>query len=97
MNLFRKLLSKRKQLVATSETSEVSKKPEEVSKKPETVQDWCREFATARERKDEDGMKNALIKAHEACKSKNSMCLSEIFCPDCPMGGLIVFSGRSGL
>lgn len=65
--------------------------------KEKTVQDWCGEFADAQARKDPEAMKEALMGAYNACGSKDSMCLNELFCPECPMGGLVVKCGRAGL
>lgn len=56
--------------------------------KKKTVQDYLEDFEDAKQKRDPDKMKEALYSAMEVCYHKNSMCLDEIFCPDCPFGGL---------
>ena len=48
---------------------------------------------------DMEGMKAALQRNYETCPSKNSYCLVEVFCPECPLGngGLTVVSARHGM
>jgi len=54
------------------------------------------EYFKALKRKDPEAMKKYLILNADKCPSKNSYCLKEVFCPDCPLanGGLAVQSGR---
>lgn len=106
MNLFQRLLNKRKKVAEVPETQKSinsykkteTKEPEtaQETKEPETVQYWCDRFNDAKEKGDADEMKKALMNAYHKCGSKNSMCLHEMFCPECPMGGMPVSSGRAG-
>lgn len=45
---------------------------------------------------DAEGMKKALYEMAKNCPNRNSYCLVDIFCPDCPLahGALTVQSGR---
>lgn len=61
------------------------------------VQKYLYEFEQTRINKDPDTMEWALREAKNHCKQANSLCLDEIFCPECPFGGLTVVSGRAGL
>lgn len=57
------------------------------------------EYYDALERGDRKGMEVALIKNANTCPSRNGYCLTEVFCPDCPLanGGLSVQSARYGM
>lgn len=61
------------------------------------VQKYLHEFEQAKANKDLDAMERALVGAKNHCRNANSYCLDEVFCPECPFGGLPVQSGRSGL
>lgn len=74
-----------------------NRKPHDTKSSPDTVKGWCDEFEKRRACGDEDGMKKALWEAYNRCGNKNSMCLNDVFCPECPMGGLKVTSGRAGM
>lgn len=55
-----------------------------------------KEYYDALEDKDVERMREALEKNAASCPSRNSYCLTEVFCPDCPLanGGLAVQSYR---
>ena len=94
MNLLQRLLNRRNRPAAEPKTQDAAVGEQE---EQGTVQYWCDRFNVAKARGDADAMKNALMNAYHTCKSKNSMCLDEMFCPECPMGGLAVPCGRAGL
>lgn len=51
-------------------------------------------YFDALNRGDEEEMKRQLYAYANNCPNRNSNCLSEVFCPECPFGGLDVTSGR---
>lgn len=55
-----------------------------------TLADWNK----ALKMKDSAKMQLILETTSEACAFKNSNCLTEVFCPECPMGLLCVRTGR---
>jgi hypothetical protein len=59
-----------------------------------TVEDCLARYRAALANKNQRAMVDALERAKAVCPSSNSNCLNEIFCPDCPMGGLRVMAGR---
>ena len=67
------------------------------SEKPSrTVRDYCDAFALAMALEDDETAKSALYAAADVCDMRDSQCLSKLFCPDCPHGGLQVRSGQPG-
>lgn len=68
-----------------------------VQKQKKTTFDYCQDFKVAISRGDGEMAGHALKKAMSRCPSRNSYCGDELFCPDCPLGGLPVRSGRDGL
>lgn len=48
-------------------------------------------------KKDRDGMLAALEECKANCSGANSWCLTEMFCPECPIAGMPVQSGRAGM
>lgn len=56
-------------------------------------------YYQAIEDNDEEAAYNALIANAKSCRCRNSYCLTEVFCPECPLekGGIYVQSGRNGV
>lgn len=69
---------------------------DDVADKPITP---LQEYYDALERGDRKGMEAALIKNADTCPSRNGYCLTDVFCPDCPLanGGLSVQSAQYGM
>lgn len=53
-----------------------------------------KKYKQALKRGDIDTAKAELIKYADNCPAKNTRCLHEVFCPECPFGGLPVRSSR---
>lgn len=68
-------------------------KPIELNPKQIALNDYY----TALKNKDPEAMEYALLKVKKNCSQSNTNCLTEVFCPECPFGGLPVMSGRSGM
>lgn len=82
-------------------------KEEEEEKKEKPIKDKPKighlpphlaEYYEAIERGDREGAVEAIKKNAEECPSRHGYCLSEVFCPECPLanGGLAVRSAREG-
>lgn len=56
-------------------------------------------YYQAIEDNDEEAAYNALIANAKSCRCRNSYCLTEVFCPECPLekGGIYVQSDMNGL
>lgn len=55
-------------------------------REPKSMEDWCARYGKARTEEDREA---ALKGMFAACTSKNPLCLEELSCPGCPMGGLV--------
>lgn len=55
-----------------------------------------KDYLKALNEKDGAGMEEALDTIKENCDCANTLCLTELFCPECPMGMLMVKSCRAG-
>lgn len=81
------------------------KKKEVVVKKPSKAKKvdrsygnpYLKKYYRALEKKDRDGMLAALEECKANCSGVNSWCLTEMFCPECPIAGMPVQSGRAGM
>lgn len=75
---------------------EDKKRLKEEKKNRSTLPEHLQEYYRALDHKDNDGMLEALEKNAASCPSRNSYCLTEVFCPECPLanGGLSVQSCR---
>lgn len=57
---------------------------------------YIQQYYDALDKKDRDAMIEALEECKAHCSGANSLCLTELFCPDCPISGAItVYSGRA--
>lgn len=49
----------------------------------------------AKQRGNAEELLKLLLENKETCKNANTLCLVEVFCPECPWGGFMVRSSRS--
>lgn len=55
-----------------------------------------KKYYRAIKRKNIEAAKEELTNYANRCPARNSRCLHEVFCPECPFGGLAVTSCRKG-
>lgn len=67
-----------------------NKKKNKGKNKEKTTNDYVQDFLTAKDKNDPEKMKESLLKAKEICPNNNSHCLTEVFCPECPFGGMVL-------
>lgn len=98
LKFLKNLFGKKKSFkIPETKESQVEESKQTVVEDINSVSYWVGKFEEARQNRDPEEMQNCLMKAKEACTCSNTNCLTEIFCPECPMGGFAVASGRAGL
>lgn len=65
-------------------------------RKKQLAEPKLKKYEQALKRGDIDTAREELIKYADNCPAKNTRCLHEVFCPECPFGGLAVTSCRKG-
>lgn len=75
-----------------------TKEKSQERKQEKTILPHLSEYYAAIDRGDREAAIEAIKKNVEECPSRHGYCLSEVFCPECPLanGGLSVGSAREG-